>query len=231
MYTTDKTVHTIGPVRLTFATLGGAWLAMVAGYVDAVFFKLAGTAVTHVTGNAALLSSDAAASNFDQAARLGAIIGAFVLGAVCSGLIVGSPSLRSGRRYGVVLMLEGLLLAASAYTFETLPWTAASFAAAAAGLQNAMASTYMGLIVRTTHLTGIATDIGFLIGCAMRGRRFKPWHLGLLVLLAIGFVAGAVIGALVAAEIGAGAIWIVSGNVLTFGAAYFAWRVRRPAKL
>ncbi|MCA9271846.1 MAG: DUF1275 domain-containing protein [Phycisphaerales bacterium] len=231
MYTTDQSVRAIGRVRVAFATLGGAWLAMVAGYVDAVFFRLAGTAVTHVTGNAALFSADAAASNFDQAAKLGAIVGAFVLGAVLSGVIVGSPSLRSGRRYGVVLVIEGLLLAGAAAAFAEGPTASACLASCAAGLQNAMASTYMGLIVRTTHLTGVATDIGFLIGCALRGRRFEAWRLGLLVLLAAGFIAGAVTGAIVSGEIGSRALWVVSGNVIVVGAAYFAWRVRRPARL
>ena len=94
MYTTDQSVRAIGRVRVAFATLGGAWLAMVAGYVDAVFFRLAGTAVTHVTGNAALFSADAAASNFDQAAKLGAIVGAFVLGAVLSGVLQILPDFR-----------------------------------------------------------------------------------------------------------------------------------------
>ncbi len=228
MYTTDQSVRSLGPVRLIFATLGGAWLAMVAGYIDAVFFKLAGTAVTHVTGNAALFSADASVSKFDNAARLGMLIGCFVLGAILSGVIVGTPSLRSGRRYGVVLMIEGLLLAASALTFESNHWAAAAIAATAAGLQNAMASTYMGLIVRTTHLTGVATDIGFLIGCALRGRRFELWRLGLLVLLMAGFVAGALIGSLMAGELGSRALWVVSGNVLVVGGTYWVWRKRHP---
>jgi len=228
MYTTDQSVHTLGRVRVAFATLGGAWLACVAGYVDAVFFRLAGVAVTHVTGNAALFSADAAASNFDNAARLGLIVGSFVLGAILSGVVVGSPSLRSGRRYGVVLVIEGLLLACAALAYPSTATASACLAACAAGLQNAMASTYMGLIVRTTHLTGIATDIGFLIGCLLRGRRFEIWKLGLLLLLATGFIAGAVMGAIAAGELGSRALWIVSGNVIAVGVVYWVWRVRHP---
>ncbi len=231
MYTTDQSVHALGPVRVAFATLGGAWLACVAGYVDGVFFRLTGVAVTHVTGNAALFSADAATSNFDNAARLGLIVGSFVLGAILSGVVVGSPSLRSGRRYGVVLVIEGLLLAGAALAYQSAPTASACLAACAAGLQNAMASTYMGLIIRTTHLTGIATDIGFLVGCLLRGRRFEAWRLGLLLLLAAGFVAGAVLGALAAGEIGARSLWIVSANVLAVGGVYWVWRVRRPAKM
>ena len=231
MYTTDQSVHSLGRVRLTLAAAGGAWLAFVAGYVDAVFFRLAGVAVTHVTGNAALFSADAAASNFDNAARLGAVVGCFVIGAILSGVIVGSPSLRSGRRYGVVLVIEGLLLAGAAAVFAQSTTASACLAASAAGLQNAMASTYMGLIVRTSHLTGIATDIGFLIGCLLRGRRFEPWRLGLLFLLAAGFVGGAVTGALASGQWGPDALWAVSGNVILVGTAYFAWRIRRPSNL
>ncbi len=42
-------------------------------------------------------------------------------------------------------------------------------ASAACGLQNAMATTYSGAIVRSTHLTGIFTDLGLMLGGKLRG--------------------------------------------------------------
>lgn len=226
MYQTAQPAKQLGPIRLAFAAFGGAWLAGVAGYIDAVFFRLASLTVTHITGNAARLSGDVVSNHLTDAVRVVTLIGSFIFGAALSGVIVGSPHLRSGRRYGVVLMLEGLLLACSALTFTDQPTFAASLAAGAAGLQNAMASTYMGLIVRTTHLTGIATDIGFHLGCWARGRNVKHRHLLLLLLLGAGFLIGAATGTLAAGTLGDHALWPVSLCTTLVGAGYFIWRTR-----
>ena len=43
------------------------------------------------------------------------------------------------------------------------------FAAFACGLQNALTTSYSGAVVRTTHLSGIITDIGNVLGMACRG--------------------------------------------------------------
>ena len=43
-------------------------------------------------------------------------------------------------------------------------------ASAACGLQNALATTYSGAIVRTTHVTGIFTDLGIMLGAIFRGQ-------------------------------------------------------------
>ena len=228
MYTTDHSIHSLGRIRIAFAALGGAWLASVAGYVDAVFYRLLAMPVTHVTGNAAALSADIARGKELAAWRIIGLIGTFILGAALSGIIVGSPSLRSGRRYGIALTTEGILLAASALVYPHSAINAAYLAAGAAGLQNAMASTYMGLIVRTTHLTGIATDIGFLIGCWVRGRKAQPWRLMLLLLLAAGFLVGAIAGTFAAGAMDAHSLWPVAACVTAVGLAYYVWRVRRP---
>lgn len=228
MYATDHRPQQFGRVRFAFAALGGAWLAFVAGYVDAVFFRLSALTVTHVTGTSARLSSDVASGTLDDALAIAGLIGAFILGAAVSGLVVGVSSLRSGRRYGVAMMIEAVLLALAALVYPHDAMSAAYLAAGAAGLQNAMASTYMGLIVRTTHLTGIATDIGFLIGSWVRGKHIEAWRFVLLVLLFLGFLIGAAIGALASGELGTRALWPIAVNVGVVGAGYFVWRLRRP---
>lgn len=227
MYQPAEPVKQLGPLRLLIAATGGAWLAFIAGYIDAVFFRLASVTVTHITGNAARLSGDLVQNQLTDATRIVTLIISFILGAAASGIIVGSPSLRSGRRYGVVLMIESVILAASAATLPSHPFVAASLAASAAGLQNAMASTYMGLIIRTTHLTGIATDIGFHLGCWARGRRVAHRNLLLLILLAAGFVVGAATGSLASVSLEHSALWPIAGTTALVGAAYFLWRTHR----
>ena len=91
-------------------------------------------------------------------------IGAFVLGTIVSGMTVQQSTLKLGRRYDVALTLESLLL------FTALPFLEASnsmglyLASIAMGLQNGMVSAYSGAIIRTTHVTGVFTDL-----------RISPW--------------------------------------------------------
>lgn len=203
----------------------GGCLACIAGYIDGVFFRLAGVAVTHVTGSAARLSADVATGTFTDAARVVSRIGAFCIGAAISGFVVGTQRLRIGRRYGIALIVESLLLACSALLYRDSAQGAAMCAAAAAGLQNAMASSYAGLIVRTTHVTGIATDLGFLAGRWLRDRQVEAWRLVLLLLLLTGFLIGAGAGTVAADRMGASSIGLAAIAVFASGAGYFCWRV------
>ena len=43
--------------------------------------------------------------------------------------------------------------------------------AMACGLQNSMVATYHGTVIRTTHLTGITSDLGATVGNWLVGRR------------------------------------------------------------
>lgn len=69
-------------------------------------------------------------------------------------------------------------------------------ASAACGLQNAMTSTFSGAVVRTTHLTGLFTDIGITIGLWLRRQQPDRRRIILYVTLILGFILGGVFGAL-----------------------------------
>jgi len=64
------------------------------------------------------------------------------------------------------------------------------------GLQNGMCTTFSGAVIRTTHVTGILTDIGLIIGQAVFYKRTRKhlWKLKILVPLYTSFCCGAVIG-------------------------------------
>jgi uncharacterized membrane protein YoaK (UPF0700 family) len=76
------------------------------------------------------------------------------------------------------------------------PHYALLWAAAACGMQNALASTYNGTIIRTTHLSGVLTDLGLALGYKMRGLYVDNKRVILHVLLILGFFTGGILGGL-----------------------------------
>lgn len=214
------------PDRFSFglALAGGTGLAAAAGFVDAVVLAQAGYAVTHVTGAAANLATDLALNKPTLAGAVLSVLASFMLGAGIAGLLIGESGLRIGRRYGLAMLLEAALLTAAALFLTDRVLTGACLAAAAAGLQNGMASTYAGLIVRTTHLTGIATDLGFLAGSWLRTRSVEAWRFLMLAALMSGFLLGAGVGAIAQSELAERALFIPAGVLCCVGLTYFLWR-------
>ncbi len=72
----------------------------------------------------------------------------------------------------------------------------AYFVALACGLQNGMCTTFSGAVIRTTHVTGILTDIGLILGQATFYPRTRKhlWKLKVLLPLYGGFCLGGIIG-------------------------------------
>lgn len=211
--------------RSTLAVLlGGFALAATAGCINVVVIAEGGLAVTHVTGSITGISADLAGGVLDHAATVGAIVLAFAMGAACSGAMIGDRTLQLGRPYGLAIMLEGLLLIGAGRALPDMPVAGMALAAAAAGLQNAYASAYRGMVVRTTHATGLITDIGFLAGAALRHRRIAGWRFAMLAGLLVSFVGGGIIGALVRPALGSDTLTLLGSGLVLAGGGYFVWR-------
>lgn len=65
------------------------------------------------------------------------------------------------------------------------------------GLQNAMVSHYKGTIIRTTHLSGVLTDIGLALGYKARGLIVEKRRIVLHLLIFAGFLLGGILSAVV----------------------------------
>lgn len=148
------------------ALLAG-YLALTGGYVNSAGFVLLGIFTSHVTGNVGRLSVDL--TRHDAGGALGALImlGAFFSGAVIASVIIESAGFRSrSNAYGMALALEAALL----LTFLLLPEptpdahrlhdSEAALICASMGLQNSLVTRLSGAVIRTTHLTGVVTDLG-----------------------------------------------------------------------
>ncbi|TWU15505.1 YoaK family protein [Allorhodopirellula heiligendammensis] len=178
--------------------IGGFWLSCIAGATNAIgLLGFRFQAVSHVTGTSTLLGVSLGRFNVVDTARLLGIILSFVLGAVIAGALLGNASLKLGRRYGVALVMESFLLIGAMFALlSTDSVLGHCLAATACGLQNGMVSTYSGAVVRTTHVTGLLTDLGTMLGTWFRGHSFNVRQAVLYLLLITGFVVGGSIGAL-----------------------------------
>jgi uncharacterized membrane protein YoaK (UPF0700 family) len=174
----------------------GAWvLAFIAGVVNVVgLLGFEHQAITHLTGNTSLLAEAFATFNFRSAQHFGALILAFVGGCVLSGFIIQDSTLQLGRRYGVALLLVSALLFVSVPLLQHNNAYGMYAAACACGLQNAMVSTYSGAVVRTTHLSGMFTDLGIFLGHALRRMPVDTRRLRLCCVVISGFFCGGLAG-------------------------------------
>ncbi len=175
--------------------LGGFSLTLIAGTTNAIgFLGVAHQGMTHVTGTVTLSAIELAHGNTVLALRAMTVVVFFFLGAAVSGFIIRDSHLRLSRRYGVALLVESLLLFGAVVAFRQGSLVGEYFAAAASGLQNAMASSYGGATLRTTHLTGIITDLGSSIGQAFHRLPFDWFRFRLYSVLVFGFALGGLIG-------------------------------------
>jgi uncharacterized membrane protein YoaK (UPF0700 family) len=125
------------------------------------------------------------------------------------------------------MLVEAALLAVAAtLLIKGVSW-GASLAAMAAGLQNALATSYSGAVVRTTHMTGIVTDLGVHFGHALRGEPVEWWRVRLLGLLFGSFLTGGLLAAALFPFLRAWAL-VPAAVLIGGGAIYFLWRLSQP---
>jgi uncharacterized membrane protein YoaK (UPF0700 family) len=175
--------------------VGGMMLAAGAGCINAVgFLGAEHQALTHLSGTVTNLGMEFARADFPLALHALLVIVFFFLGSVVSAMIIRQSALQAGRRYGVALIVESALLFAAVYLLRHGSLSGNYAAAMACGLQNAMATSYSGAVIRTTHVTGIITDLGIAVGLAAR-RQPADWRrVRLYCVLLTGFFGGAILG-------------------------------------
>ena len=176
--------------------IGGFFLAFIAGNVNAIaLLGFNHQGVSHLTGSSTLVGVELARGDLDAVIHLTFILLGFVLGACVSGFIIGNESLKLGRRYSLALFLEAGLLLVAMLLFSENVNLGHYLASSACGLQNAMTSTFSGAVVRTTHVTGLFTDLGVTLGLWLRGQKTDKRKTVLYLILITGFIIGGVVGA------------------------------------
>lgn len=146
-------------------------LAWVAGYTNIVALLACGHVTSHVSGTTSDLGRGLASGGWGLAWFSLFLLGTFLVGAVVSGLAT-----EIGRRKGwesiyvMPMALEAALLGAFAVGLELHEqarpgpgpalYAMIGLASAAMGLQNATITRISSGVVRTTHVTGVLTDLG-----------------------------------------------------------------------
>lgn len=150
----------------------GALLAFNAGAINAGGFLVVGMYTSHMTGFASMISDMLVLGSFTVAIGATGALLAFVAGAACTAVLVNwarQNHLRS--EYALPLLLEAGLLLVFGLLGATLnrqtpfavPLTVLVLAFTM-GLQNALMSKISASQIRTTHMTGVITDMGIELG-------------------------------------------------------------------
>jgi uncharacterized membrane protein YoaK (UPF0700 family) len=204
---------------------GGFWLASVAGAVNAIgLLGFKHQAVSHLTGTSTLLGLSLANFDVSETAHLSLVLVSFVLGAALSGVIVQNATLRLGRSYSVALILEATLLLLAMIALQLGSVAGHFLASAACGLQNGMVSTYSGATVRTTHVSGLFTDLGTMLGARLRGHPLDTRKATLFLLLISGFILGGTVGAWSFAYLQFGALAIPAAGAFSLAVVYWIYQ-------
>ncbi len=177
-----------------WALYGSGILAFNAGFVNSTtLVGVTHLAVSHVTGNVTLFAVAMVRGDWGFFVLVYLTLLAFLFGSVVGGYLVGGRSYRLGLRYELALILEAVLLVLSLVILHLGQAWGQIFAAMACGLQNATVASGMG--IRTTHLTGLTTDMGTAIGNWFAGRPIKKFMLVFQAVLWYAYCGGAVLGA------------------------------------
>ena len=173
-------------------------------------FVLIGSFTSHVTGSVGRFSVDLSAGSGGAALSALLLVVSFFGGAFGASVIIEAATATSrARGYGLALLVEGLLLAAfialaglSRATHPRALDAEAAILCLAMGMHNSLVTRLSGAVIRTTHLTGVVTDLGIEAARWYRWYRSKAERpVGarsiLLVTIITTFTIGALIGALV----------------------------------
>jgi uncharacterized membrane protein YoaK (UPF0700 family) len=203
-------------------------LAAVAGALNTAAFYAVGFFSANMTGNVSSLSDHAARGDWLTGVFYLLIVVIFVLGASSSTLLINAGRRRQVRSiYAVTILIEGVLLIALGLVELWIPSLQKGPVLILGlsylmGLQNAVVTHISNARVRTTHVSGMSTDIGIELSMLFDIARGKEEPAGaaqyksrlrLHTQTVLSFLGGGVVGVLLYQAIG-DRLLFVTGIVL-----------------
>ncbi len=197
----------------------------VAGMVNVIGYSHLGHFTSHMTGRVSGVGINLVKSKFVEAGYLFALVGCFIFGAMLASAFIEFAKAKHLPRFQLPLLCEALFLSVilafetstSVPLAELAPSEKIVFAlalAASMGLQNALVARLSGAVIRTTHLTGVSTDLGIELVRVIRwylepskdksetNKDAQLYRVRLYLTIFFTFMAGAIIGSLLNAEVG-----------------------------
>jgi uncharacterized membrane protein YoaK (UPF0700 family) len=216
--------------------LVAAHLAATAGYVNSGGFVMIGSFTSHVTGSVGRFANDLANGHLAASMSALTLVLGFFAGAVATSLMLELGTARVALRYCFVLAIEAALLLVFVFvaglsrtTHPRILDAQAVLLCFAMGMQNSLVTRLSGAVVRTTHLTGVVTDL------AIEAVRWYRWYqelllartgqsapprqppdggkVVLLLSISVSFVIGAALGAVLTARASRWAMCLPAGAV------------------
>jgi uncharacterized membrane protein YoaK (UPF0700 family) len=210
-------------------------LSSVAGALNAVGFLIAGSFTANMTGNISAFADTLADGAVLVSLSFAGLVVAFIFGAGMAALVIQAGERKKIRSiYAlaiaaeavVLLLLSAALVLAPLGMHETFLVVILSFVM---GLQNAVTTMISRARVRTTHVSGMATDIGIELAALVGGdasRQDALPKLSLHSLTLACFAVGGVCGAVLFGFVGYW-LFVIAAAILLLIAAPEALRAHR----
>ena len=181
------------PYKISNLMILASFMAAMAGYINTILLIEFGFPVSQMTGVMSILSESSFYANAELSLKALIVLFGFIGGAFLSGMLIGDRQHRQDKRFALGMTILSLLLIISAILAILVHPLTLLTTSIACGLHNALIANYRGLQMRTTHVTGIVTDIGVYLAKLLRHKTW-PWQAWLLVLIVLGFLIGGLFG-------------------------------------
>jgi uncharacterized membrane protein YoaK (UPF0700 family) len=197
-------------------SIGGTLLTLNAGFINAVTALHSGMFTTHVSGTFTKAGMSIEQLDGNAFVQYFMLIICFMFGSFLCSLVVPYQTFYLGRAYNLVFIMGTLFLLLSSVIGILFPnsTAVAFFVTISCGMQNAMTTGYSGSVLRTTHMTGMTTDVGIILGKLAKGDRKDLWKLAMFLPMMTGFLVGGALGAKAVTDLGVYALFM---NVALFG--------------
>ncbi|MEU5840467.1 YoaK family protein [Rhodococcus sp. NPDC047139] len=198
---------TIARVRSSDVLLG-AWLLVMAGFVDAIaFVVLQGSFVAFMSGNTTILASSTATGHWSLAGLSALLICLFFAGCLTGAAIV--RWLRSAAHRVLMASIALATLAGAIVANTASAWSGVLMLAVVGGLTNSALATNTDVHVGLTYVTGTLVKAAHQLVADIRTAH--PWSWLATIGYWFIFAVGATLGGLAFHRLGTAALWIAVG--------------------
>ena len=212
-----------------------ALLCLTSGFVNVSGLLAFNVFTTNVTGHAALFAQRLAEGDMRSAKVVGLWMLIFLAGAFFSSLYIGKSGRQKSYAYVLPIVIEIFILAgvgSIGHVYDKSVAETEFFAGSllfAMGMQNAFVSVISGSAVRTTHLTGMFTDLGIdlsaIVYSTEKSKSLLRQKVALKMIIILFFLSGGIIGGYLYHILQYKTFYIPAG-ILLFTLFYDVFRIR-----